>query len=81
MIAIAEKLYVPVFQFFMNDELGFAYGTTGRAYHTYDEARRFLLDGGWELRRFEDVVYDEVREFFWKGDESAKIEEVVVVDG
>jgi len=74
-----EKLYVPVFQFYMNDDLGYAYGTTGRAYQTYEEARQSLLDGGWELRCFEDVVYDEVREFFWRDDfDMAKIDEVVI---
>lgn len=76
---MAEKLYVPVFQFFMNDDIGYAYGTTGKAYRTYDKARQFLLDGGWKVDRFEDVVYDEVKEIFWRGDtDVAKIDEVVL---
>ena len=72
---VPEKLYVPVFQFFMNEDLGYAYGTTGRAYRTYEEARRFLLDGGWKASRLDD----EEEELFWRGDwEVAKIEEVVI---
>ena len=76
---MSEKLYVPVTQFYMDEDLGYAYGALGRAFWTYEEARQFLLAGGWKLTTFYDEVFDVVEEFYDRanGDE-ARIDEVTL---
>ena len=76
---MSKKLYVPVTQFYMDEDLGYAYGALGRAFLTYEEARQFLLAGGWKVMTFQDEVFDEVVEFYIKanGDE-ARIDEVTL---
>jgi len=76
---MSKRLYVPVTQFYMDEDLGYAYGALGRAFWTYDEARQFLLAGGWKVMTFQDEVFDEVVEFYTKANgDQARIDEVTL---
>ena len=78
---MSEKLYVPVTQFYMNEDLGYAYGALGRAFWTYEEARQFLLAGGWKVTTFHDEVFDEVVEFYDNANGDQAMIDEVTLDG
>ena len=73
-----EKIYVISTAFMVDDFIGIAHGVMPHAFRTREDARRYLLDRGWELSRFYDPVYDEEREFFCRLQHDAKIEEVSI---
>ena len=76
-----KKIYVIATAFRMDEFIGLAYGAHPYAFTTRDEARRFLVEvAGWTPYVFHDDVYDTDREFFERGTESAKIEEVTVME-
>jgi hypothetical protein len=76
---MSKRLYVPVTQFYLNEELRYAYGTLGRAFCTYGKARQFPLAGGWKVTTFPYKVFDEVVEFYTEANgNQARIDEVTL---
>lgn len=78
---MSKRLYVPVTQFYMDEDLGYAYGALGRAFWTYEEARQFLIDGGWKATVFHDDVFDEDVEFWDKANGDEAMIDEVTLDG